>query len=318
MVAALTVRPGREAWGQRYVKSPLGHRLRTRNALHRFGPSAPGRPVLAVHALFEAPGTASAVYVDCTHRQAAEGWPAWNPLRGNALRSWYAAETRTYQRAAHVFAFSRWAERSLVKDYGVDPEQVSVVGLGANFGAQPRPPRRPGPPTVLLVGHDLVRKGGEVLLRAFADVRREVPDARLRLVGRHPRPGRLPAGVESLGPVDRAGVASLMQRADVFALPSLFDPMPHALLEAMAHGLPVVTTRTCGIPEFVEDGVTGRLVDPGDAAGLAATLVRCLTQPGRDAALGLTGQARVEEAHQWDHVVHRMAPALDRLLGTAR
>ena len=317
VVAACTWRPRRQAWAERYFKSRLGVRLRTRNAARVVG-DRPGEVVLEVHALFDLSRRADvAVYVDCTHRQAAEQWPAWNPLRGRALRRWYADERAHYLRARHLFAYSRDTHRSLVEDYDVPAERVSIVAAGCNLhpddvpGVDCRPTdARPGPPTVLFVGNDFERKGGPVLLRAFEQVRRAVPDARLVLVG---VPPHVPAqdGVEVLGRLgDREALSALYGAAHVFCLPSLFEPYGLVLMEAMAHRLPVVATTTCGVPEVVVDGDTGRLVPPADEAALAAALVDLLRDPQRAAAMGQRGRERVDERFRWSHVVDRMLPVL--------
>lgn len=318
VVAAATFRPDRSRWAERFFKSGLAYDLRSSNAAAARRSFVATDPVLQVHALFEVPGATSLLYVDCTHRQAAELWPAWNPLRGNALRRWYDTETRHYQRAEHLFAFTDWTRRSLVDDYGVDPSAVSVVQIGSNDLESPDRLPRPATtaPTVLMVGNDFVRKGGNVLVAAFEHVRKKLPDARLVLAGTKPPLDTVPDGVEVLGRVhDRAAMTRLYEQADVFVMPSLFDPMPLAVLEAMGHGLPVVASAVCGIPDMVADGVTGHLVEPDDQHALADALVRALAAPGRDVALGLAGQRRVREAFSWDHVVDRMSPVLDRVLG---
>jgi glycosyltransferase involved in cell wall biosynthesis len=71
----------------------------------------------------------------------------------------------------------------------------------------------------------------------------------------------------------RTDVADLMTAADLFVLPSLFEGLPLVVLEAMTAGLPVIGTRVCGTTEAVVDGVTGRLVPPGDAPALAAAIL---------------------------------------------
>ena len=112
-VAASSFRPTRLRWAETFYKSGLGYRLRSANAAAGVRGLDPA-PVLQVHTLFEVPGHRSLLYVDCTHRQSAEQWPAWNPLRGEALHRWYAREQRAYRSAAHVFSFSRETRRSLL------------------------------------------------------------------------------------------------------------------------------------------------------------------------------------------------------------
>ena len=319
LVAATTFRPRRQAWAERFFKSNLGVALRSRRARAGLAGTADKADVVfQTHALFDTSDARAVMYVDCTHRQSMEQWPAWNPLRGRALRRWLAREREQYQRAAHLFAFYDETARSLVEHYGVSPDRVSVVGAGANVERLPEPRRRPdGPPTILFVGNDFERKGGPRLLEAFARLRQRVPDARLRIVGT-PYPVPAGAGVEHLGRIhDHAQMSRLYGEADVFCLPSYFDPFPGALLEAMAHELPCVVTTTSGIPEIIVEGVTALTVGRGPtmADDLTAALEHLTTHPDEARRMGLQGRRRVEERFTWPHVVDRMAPALERVAG---
>jgi starch synthase len=315
-VAALTVRPTRSAWAERFYKSGVATRLRSENAVEQLQ-ALDERPdvVVQVHALFDQAVAPSALYIDCTHRQSAALWPAWNPLRGRALDDWYRREQRGYDAARHLFAFCEPTRRSLVEEYGVAPEKVTVVGAGANLRQLPavRPLPEDGPPTVLFIGNDFVRKGGEVLLAAFAQVRRAVPDARLVLVGTRPAVAQ-GDGVEILGRVhDRSRIAELYRSASVFCVPSFFDPYPLVLLEAMAFGVPVVTTEQAGTPEMVTDGETGRLIRAGDASALAGAFLEALQDPSAAERRAAAARRDVEQRFTWDHVVDRMAPVLESL-----
>ncbi len=343
MSAVVTFRPSRRAWVERFYKSELSAWLRSRNAAKALrGIGERFEVVFQIHALFEVADPRTVIYIDCTHRQSAQQWPDWNPLRGAALRRWYKRERRQYRAARHLFAFSDETRVCLVDDYKVAPERVTVVGAGLNFEdlpseVGPRPAELP--PTVLFVGNDFVRKGGPQLLEAFAIVRQRVPQARLRIVGT-PHAIAPQPGVEVIGRVqDREEMSALYAAAHVMCLPSTFEPYGFVLLEAMAHSLPCVTTRSCGIPEIVLDGVTGTLVgwdkNPArtgpastatDAAGdeppdvpavdvdeLADALSHLLTEPATAARMGAAGRQRVTDHMLWSHVVDRMAPVLDQL-----
>lgn len=321
-VAAASFRPSRTRWVEQFYKNHHGYRLRTANATRQLAElSAPGRPVFQVHALFEVTGAPSVLYVDCTHAQSAAQWPAWNPLRGRALERWYRREAQAYRTAVHIFAFSWQTRDSLLHDYGVSPAQVSVVGAGVNLRSLPAlrslvPAADTGVPTVLFIGNDFARKGGPTLLEAFRRVREQLPSARLQLVGTEPGIAPEP-GVDVLGRIhDRAMIAQLYRQASVFCLPSFFDPFPLVLLEAMAHSVPVVTTASCGIPDMIRDGHTGRLVPAGDAIAIADALLSLLRNPRRARLLGATGRQHVAGHYTWDHVVDRMASVLDPLVGS--
>jgi alpha-maltose-1-phosphate synthase len=150
------------------------------------------------------------------------------------------------------------------------------------------------------------------LLDAFRSVRARNPNARLIVAGTDDVPHQ--PGVEVLGTVrGREALAQLYATSTVFCLPSLFEPYGLVLLEAMAYGLPCVATRADAFPEIVEDGRTGRLVPPGNPSALAEALVELLEDPAGTRVLGEAGRRRVEESLNWDAVVERMAPTLDRL-----
>ncbi len=165
-------------------------------------------------------------------------------------------------------------------------------------------------PTVLFIGFIGSRKGVPDALRAIPLVHRELPGACFVFAG------PFDAGADRLM-VEKAceaaqaeGLASfpglvagpekvaLMEQADVFILPSYHENLPVAILDAMAMGLPVVTTTVAGIPEIVEDGCNGFLIDPGDYEALASRIVDL----AQDAPLRQAmGQANVDKVRQEYH-----------------
>jgi glycosyltransferase involved in cell wall biosynthesis len=221
---------------------------------------------------------------------------------------WRAREAAAYRGARVIATFSENVARSLVRDYAVDPARIAVVGAGANvFPAEA--PRRDDGKTILFVGKDFARKGGQVLLEAFVRLRRAVPKARLLVAG-PPAPPPLPEGAFHLGPVEFDELPALLSQATVFALPTLREPFGLAFLDAMACGLPCVGTRLEALPEIVADGETGLLVPPGDAVALAAALERVLADPRRARAMGARGRARVAARFLWRHAAERLERAL--------
>ncbi len=149
----------------------------------------------------------------------------------------------------------------------------------------------------------------DLVMETFDRIRREVP-AKLLLVGDGPelgtayRLGRqmgISHLVEALGAQEE--VLPLLSIADVFLLPSSMESFGLAALEAMACEVPVVASRVGGLPEVVEDGVTGFLHDPEDVAAMAATSVELLRDPARRCAAGKAARQRVIERFSADKVV---------------
>jgi glycogen synthase len=116
------------------------------------------------------------------------------------------------------------------------------------------------------------------------------------------------------GRVDDALLHALYARADVFVHAPRYEGSSLVTLEAMAHGLPVVATRAGGIPDKVEDGVTGRLVDAGDVAGLAAALAELAADAALRRRLGDGGRTAVLERFQWPRIAERTRDLYAELL----
>jgi glycosyltransferase involved in cell wall biosynthesis len=113
------------------------------------------------------------------------------------------------------------------------------------------------------------------------------------------------------GRVAHASLPAHYAAAGLFVLPSLCDePFGIPLVEAMAAGLPVVATRTGGIPEIVADGETGLLVERGDIAGLTQAILALLDDPGRRHRMGMAGRERAGRMYTWANVASRLESAL--------
>ena len=149
-----------------------------------------------------------------------------------------------------------------------------------------RPGSRPDAPLALAVGRLIEQKDHATLLRAFALVRRDVPDARLAILGAGPLEAATRALAAELGLGDavtmpgRTEIRDWLARADVFVHTSRWEGFGIVLLEAMLASLPVVATRVSAVPEIVVDGETGALVEAGRRRGRGArSSSRCSRTP---------------------------------------
>jgi glycosyltransferase involved in cell wall biosynthesis len=147
-------------------------------------------------------------------------------------------------------------------------------------------------------------------IRAFSRVREVFPEARLTVAGSGPEYARLQAlsaemglagCVRFAGRIDNADIPALYAEADCMLNPSTVDNMPISILEAFASGVPVVSTDAGGIPDLVEDGVSGLLVPIGDAEAMAEQALRVLSDPSLATALRIAGR-RAGDAYDWPEV----------------
>ena len=156
---------------------------------------------------------------------------------------------------------------------------------------------------ILFLGRLGARKGVYDLLRAFPEILRCVPEARLFLCGdgelarckQEARRLGVVNRVECTGWIDAKEREALFEACSLFVLPSYHEGMPMALLEAMAHGLAVVSTDAGGIPQVIENGVNGVRVPAGDAARLADAVTALLFHPDEKARLGQAGRKTIEK-----------------------
>jgi glycosyltransferase involved in cell wall biosynthesis len=311
--ALTSLRPSRQRWREAFHKQIWAFEQRSaaaRSAIRQRGDAID--VVLQHGALFNAhlPGGPPVIlYTDFTYRlaQREDGWR--NPFTTRAASErWNSLEHEAYRTAARILTRSEYARRSLLHDYGIPAERVLVVGGGVNLERLPPPPPPP-PPRVLFIGKDFERKGGDLLLAAFAQARERVPEAELWLLT--DRRDLAGPGLRYVAPTyDRRAIGALYQGAAIFAMPARCETWGDVFLEAMAYGLPCVATTCNAMPEIIQHGRTGLLVPPEDAPALAEALVALLSDEPLRRAMGASGRQRLEGAFTWAHVAERMLPLL--------
>ncbi len=210
-----------------------------------------------------------------------------------------ALAARTYRVVACCEVVGKFYQQQV----GVAASKVAVIYNAVRFSAQPRPEDRAparaalGLPDDALVlgtlGRLTEQKGQRVLLQAVASLAREHPNVVLFLAGVGPLRERLEAEASRLGLSERVRFLGLRRdretlyaAMDLFVLPSQWEGLSLALVEAMGAGRAVVATNVGGNPEVVEDGVSGLLVPGNDPDALTTALARLASDPSERAALG--------------------------------
>lgn len=278
------------------------------------------RGIRHLHAIF-ADGASDVALLVC--RYGGEGW-SWslaihgpvefydvyrNNLAGKLAEARFALAISDFGRSQLMTQVpeERWSDIHVVR-CGLDPGAFTAVEHQESEFFD-----------VLCVGRLVHLKGQSLLIEACAQLRENGIPARVTLVGRGPKRSDLEElcrqnGVQDsvvfTGAVGQDDLRSLFATADVLCLPSFAEGLPVVLMEAMAYGVPVITTRIMGTPELVEDGITGLLVPPGRVDALSAALTRLWNDPGLCRELAQAGHERVRS--QYD--VRASATTLELIL----
>jgi glycosyltransferase involved in cell wall biosynthesis len=238
------------------------------------------------------------VYTDHTHLSNLN-YPDFDRKE---LRSqeWIDLERSIYESATVVFTRSTDVAADLVRYYELSPDKIECVYAGSNVDVKTAgEPDNSGYSNkrIVFVGVDWLRKGGVELTEAFRTVLQFHPDAHLTIAGSD-TPVDLP-NCTVLGPVNASDLSRYYTEASVFCLPTRREPFGIAFVEAMMHRLPIVGTRVGAVPDMVEDGVNGFLVEPGQSRGLAKALCTLLDSPALCQQFGRRSYEKALERYTW-------------------
>lgn len=224
--------------------------------------------------------------------------------------------------------FARSQLMALSEPEAWDRLEVVHVGIPVDqFTRSSGPAPAERHPTILYIGRLVPEKGQAVLLEATALLasRGHLVDVTLAGEGvlrpdleRHAERLGIAAQVSFLGAVGQDRLRELYETASIFCLPSFAEGVPVVLMEAMAMGLPVISTRITGIPELIEEGVGGLLVAPGRADELADRLESLLTDPTLCHELGIRGREAILREFDAERSATQLYELFsERLLGPA-
>ena len=236
---------------------------------------------------------------------------AGGPRRGTKLVR--RLEREQARRSSAVLAPTQAIAERVAGDWGLDRERIEVIASPVDVEAVRRagagqPPADVPQGGIVFIGRLERRKGIDVLGRALAHVLGDQEARHAVLIGRDA--GEDGGGVMErfwrdvapvrdrvyvVGELPREQALPIVARADIVVLPSLWENLANACLEAMVLARPVVATRAGGFAELIDHGETGWLVPPGDAEALAAELARRLREPDQLATVGRRAAARAEE-----------------------
>ena len=229
-------------------------------------------------------------------------------VMGGEKKYFHYVERITSFMVDHYVTVSESVKRYIIDKSKISAEKISVIYNGVNIKSQDNSyEQNPKMPfkikdkdrILMTVGRLHKQKGHCYLIQAVSKVRKEFPKVKLLVTGEGEEENNLKKLVKSLDLMNEvifAGLSSDIERilpmAELFILPSLWEGLPNALLEAMAAGKPVVATKVGGIPEIVVHGETGMLIPPRDTDALAAAIIDLLQNRLKAKDMGEAGRIR--------------------------
>lgn len=202
-------------------------------------------------------------------------------------------QSEYYMHCSGIFTMGKWLADFLVEQCGIPAQKVHAVGGGINVDASRIDTSRKQGNKLLFVGRNFQRKGGEIVLEGFRILRDQyMPKAELYILGTTKNPlEQEEKGIHFIGNVPAEELSDYYNMCDVFCMPSYFEAYGLVFIEALCYGLPCIGRNRYAMKEFIEEGVTGRLIEQDDAKKMAETMYELLTNK--------TIQKNVMERRDW-------------------
>ena len=222
-----------------------------------------------------------------------------------------------------VIAISRPVSQHLVQDFHLDTAKVQLIANGIDlkqfFPADENERRRrrqqwnaQAGPIIGIVARLSSVKGIDLLIKAFACIRKQFPQAQLWIVGDGPEKQKLRQLTGQMGLDGCVRFEAIVNQTpdvlpvfDIFVMPSVQEGLGLAVMEAQACGIAVVASNVGGLPDLIEDGKTGFLFTSGDTEALAAKIIELLNNPGQAQAMAVAARRQVEKKFSLDQMVEQ-------------
>jgi glycosyltransferase involved in cell wall biosynthesis len=244
-------------------------------------------------------------------------------------------EERMLERSNRIIAVSDFTRRELLQYYKVKEAKIRVIHNGVKVDkfkpaadklkAKTELGFNPEDKAILSVGRLYARKGLFTLIESMALVKRKFKNAKFIIAGKglSNEMRKLVSYATKLGVKDNIvftgyfpdkKLPKLYQAADIFAFSTFYENLPFAVLEALSTGLPVVTTTVGGIPEMIDSGKNGFLVEPANSRALADRILYYLEHPTAASEMGLLARKTVENHFDWRLIVKKVVKVYDEAL----
>jgi glycosyltransferase involved in cell wall biosynthesis len=238
-----------------------------------------------------------------------------NSYTERAVREFDELERQAYEKSSHIFTFGDYVRQNLISHYGIPESRVTAVGSGMGSVEPYYGPKDYSQGRLLFIAkHLFFEKGGHLLLDAFKIAVKKKPKLSLTIVG-SPQGQRLASkypNVDFRSFIPWTELESLLRQSSLLVQPMLNDPWGQVYLEAMISRTPVMGLNRNGLPEIVQNGRFGFVVDSDTPEALAEAIIDATSDSDRLEQMGQLGQQHVLDHYSWDIVGQRMVDVIGR------
>lgn len=221
----------------------------------------------------------------------------------------------TLKSVSHFFVTTSWTKKSLVEDYGIKPESITICYTGTGNISYKETDRKYNAPRILFVArHNYIAKGAKLLLESFRLVLSKHPEAELIIVGPNPNDLNVFSSepqVSIYGFLPWDELEDLFNQCSLFVMPSEYEPYGLVYLEAMKCSMPVICSSTGGMASIVKEHSAGWVIDRLDSRELASLLDHCISNTAECRTRGDNGRTFVASNCSWDICAKKIKDQLD-------
>lgn len=247
------------------------------------------------------------IYTDYTMALSKKNWSPWAPFNDEKeFISWIECERLAYERSHHIFTMGSIVKTSLIEDYGLKPEKITVVGSVGNFENSYEGEKSFGSQQILFNGSDFERKGGNLVLAAFKQVKKAIPEAKLVIIGK--KLDISEDGVHNPGHISSAlEMRNLFLKTDLVVAPAYCEFYGLFLVEAMNYGVPCIISTSGGMPDIVADGVNGVVIKQPTPDVLANQITKLVCDIPLLTSMSENARHKVKNKLHWNDIAKNIS-----------
>jgi glycosyltransferase involved in cell wall biosynthesis len=241
-------------------------------------------------------------------------YSGFGKIKISAIKKRMEVQRDFYNNAYGIFTMSHWLYNYLLNEQIVPEEKLCYVGGGVNLDVSKVDPSIRKGNKILFVGKDFLRKGGDLVYEAFCILNTQInPNTELYIIGPKKSPISIyNENVHFLGEKTSEEIVEYFNICDIFVMPSRFEAYGLVFIEALTFGLPCIGRNSFEMPYFIEEGVTGHLIDTDDPLNLAKKMQSLLKDDKIKSNVLERRQEYIQE-YSWDTVCDRMLTFINNI-----